>query len=127
MNEEIIGQYCQIIKNKLSCLRLDSAQTSIEKLIYNFPKNPVGYYFQGVCDFAQRDHASAIENYKKALKLNPRFAKAYFNLGVCYYLLDKWDMALICFGKALVIFTEEKELDKRQRCVNAIRHVRTNG
>lgn len=126
MNDEIIAQYCQIIKNKISCLRFDSALTSIEKLTINYPKNPIGFYFEGVCLFATRDFDGAIKSYKKALKLDENFAKAYFNLGVCYYILDDWDTALICFGKALLIFTREKELDKKQRCINAIKHIRSS-
>ncbi len=125
MQEEIISQYCLIIKNKLSCLRFDSAMVSIEKLIANFPDKSIGYYFKGLCEFAQRDHEAAVESYKKAIQLDAEFAKAYYNLGVCYFVMDYWDNALVCFGKALIIFTKTKELDKRQRCINAIKHIKS--
>ncbi len=121
IDESIIGEYCIIIKNKISQARFDSALGSIEKLLYNFPNNENGYYFRAVCEFAQEKYDESIMHYKTAIEINPGFAKAYFNLGVSYYILSKYDDALINIAKALIIFTKQKELDKKERCIEALK------
>lgn len=125
--DDIVNQYYQIIKNKISASRFESAIGSIEKLILNFPDDALGYYYQGVCEFALRYHENAICSYKKSLSLDCNNGKTYFNLGVCYFVLEDRQKALVCFTKALLIFMKDKELDKKQRCIQAIRHVENGG
>ncbi len=121
MNESIIVEYCQIIKNKISQARFQSAMRNIDKLLYNFPANPFGYYYRGVCEFALERYDKSVNSYLTAIKLNPAFDKAYFNLGISYYCLNKYDNALINIGKALVLFSKKRELDNKKRCIEALK------
>lgn len=123
MNKNIIRQYCIIIKNKISQARFESALESINKLLYNFPKNEYGYYYKGVCEFAMEKYEDALKNYIRAIKLQPAFAKAYFNLGVCLYMLNKYDSALINIGKALIVFSKQKDSDAKERCIEALKFI----
>jgi tetratricopeptide (TPR) repeat protein len=43
----------------------------------------------------------AIANYSKAIKINPKFAKAYNNRGIAYTLKKKYDSAIADFSKAI--------------------------
>ena len=39
----------------------------------------------------------AIDNYSKAIKINPKFAKAYNNRGIAYIWKKKYDLAIADF------------------------------
>ncbi|MBR5303520.1 MAG: tetratricopeptide repeat protein [Candidatus Gastranaerophilales bacterium] len=121
MKQKILREYYQIIKSKISQSHFETAMINIDKLLYNFPKDEHGYYYKGVCEFATNNHKNAIKYYNAAIKINPAYAKAYFNLGVVYYIYRQYDLALINIGKALVIFSKQKELDKKQRCIDALK------
>ena len=44
---------------------------------------------------------SAISNYSKAIKINPKFAKAYNNRGIAYIWKKQYDLAIADFNKAI--------------------------
>ncbi len=123
MDDSVVKEYYQIIKNKISQSDFSSALRSVEKLLRNFPKNQWGYYYKGICEFALEEYEDAINDYKTAIKLKPLFAKAYFNLGICYHTLEEYDYALIALGRALVIFARQKDAESRQRCIDALEKV----
>ena len=70
MDDEIIKEYYLIIKNKISQADFISALRSVDKLLYNFPSDSCGYYYKGVCHFAQEKYEESIEDYKMSLKLD---------------------------------------------------------
>ncbi|MBQ4646185.1 MAG: tetratricopeptide repeat protein [Candidatus Gastranaerophilales bacterium] len=121
MNQNVLREYYSIIKNKIQQSHFETALINIDKLIYNFPKNEHAYYYRGVCEFALNNHKNSMKCYNMAIKLNPAYAKAYFNLGVIYYVAKQYDSALINIGKALIIFSRQKELDKKKRCIDALK------
>ena len=123
MDEKIITEYYRIIKNKISQQDFTSAERSADKLIENFPNNENGYYYKGVCNFAQEKYEDAIRSYRAAIRINPLFAKAYFNLGICYNTLSDYDNALISIGRALFIFSKQKNPQAKQRCIEALQTV----
>ncbi len=123
MDESIVVEYYQIIKNKIAESDFISAIRSAEKLQYNFPNNEYGYYYKAVCEFALEKYKDAIKNYQTAIQLNPLFAKAYFNLGICYSTLGYYDYALISIGRALLIFSKQKNSQAKQRCIEALKTV----
>ena len=121
MDEGIVKEYYLIIKNKILQADFISALRSIDKLLYNFPNDSFGYYYRGVCHFAQEKYEESIEDYKTALKFDSGFAKAYFNLGVSFYILNYYDNALINIAKALLIFVSQKDLQSKRRCIDALK------
>jgi len=123
MNQSIVKEYYLMIKQKISQAHFDGALLSIDKLLSNFPNDEHGYYYKGVCQFAKNNYRDAIKAFSCAIKINPSYAKAYFNLGATFYLLKQIDLALINIAKALIIFTKQKELDKKQRCLEALKFI----
>lgn len=121
INQAVLREYYQVIKNKISMCHFDTAMAIINKMLGIFPKDEHAYYYKGVCEFALNNYKSSVRYYTIAIQINPGYAKAYFNLGVSYFVLNRYDFALINFAKALLIFTKQKELDKKQRCIEAIR------
>ena len=45
----------------------------------------VAYYYLGVIESMANNLSAAIQNYVAAIKLNPQYPEAYFNLGAAYY------------------------------------------
>jgi len=65
------------------------------------PENPeiqynlaLGYRFINL-------HSKSITHFKKAIELRQNFSEAYNDLGNTYLILSKFDLAIICFKKAL--------------------------
>ena len=48
-----------------------------------------GYYLLGNARYATGDVENAIESYKKAIEISPRFAKARYNLALLYFVQEK--------------------------------------
>ena len=125
MGIDVKNEYYLIIKNKISQFSFNSALGSIEKFLSNFPNDANAYYYKGVCNFALEKYDEAIEYYKKAITYDMVHAKAYFNLGIAYYVQNNYDDALINIGKSLIIFSKERELDCRTRCIEALNFIQT--
>lgn len=121
MNPATIREYYQLIKNKIQLAHFETALHTIDKLLDVNPKDEHAYYYKGVCSFALENYKQATKCYSIAIQLNPAHAKAYFNLGVTLYISRQFDLALVNFAKALIIFTKQKELDKKQRAMDAIK------
>ncbi len=59
--------------------------------------------------FSQQKYLAAMADYKQALALNPKMAKAYHNLGNVNYILQNYDHALINFTKAIELSPNDPE------------------
>ncbi|MCL0055794.1 tetratricopeptide repeat protein [Dehalococcoidia bacterium] len=58
------------------------------------------YYSSGTEYLAQEEYGQAIENLNETILLDPQHADAYFNRGVTYERLDKWELVEQDFQKA---------------------------
>ena len=125
MNNEVLKEYYLIIKNKIISAGFHSAMANINKLLASFPNESNAYYYMGVCNFALERYEEAMTAYLKAISLNIAHAKAYFNLGVVYYVQNDFDNALINIGKSLILFSKEKEINSRQRCIDALNFIQS--
>jgi len=125
VDNQIIKEYYSIIKNKIIQAGFHSALGNIDKLLAHFPNESYAYYYKGVCNFALEKYDEAIIAYIKAITLNIANAKAYFNLGVTYYMQNNYDNALINIGKSLILFSKQRELDCKKRCIDALNFIQT--
>ena len=64
--------------------RIKEAVDVIEPLIKNFQNEPLLYNIRGVCNHSCQNYKVAIEDFQRAVELNPGYAEAYYNLGVSY-------------------------------------------
>lgn len=53
--------------------------------------------------YGQNKYEEAIENYKKAVELNPKYSKGFNNLANALFNNNKYDEAIINYKKALEI------------------------
>jgi tetratricopeptide (TPR) repeat protein len=59
------------------------------------------FYEQGKKNSSEENADSAIDLYSKAIKINPKFVKAYNNRGIAYIWKKKYDLAIADFTKAI--------------------------
>ena len=67
----------------------------------NKEKQAEKHFKQGFGYQDQGDLGKAIEEYKKAIELNPNHLKAYMNLGAVYMQQEKYDQAIEEFNTAV--------------------------
>jgi len=65
--------------------QLDDAKQKMEATLQDDPDNPSTYYSLAYMYDESGDEMKAIENYSKAIELNPEYFDAAFNLAVIYY------------------------------------------
>ncbi len=59
------------------------------------------YNNRGLAYSELKQYDRAIENYRKAIELNPKYAEAYSNRGLAYSELKQYDRAIEDYGKAI--------------------------
>lgn len=70
-----------------------------DQLIQAIPK--IGYYFRGLERFNKRDLEGAIDDYTKAIELDPAYADAYLNRGLARNSKGQHDAAITDYNKAI--------------------------
>ena len=73
------------------------ALRKINKLIKNNKRNYIVYNYKGIILVALKSSSEAIENFKKALHLNPDFIEAIGNIGMAYHEMSYFEKAIVNF------------------------------
>ncbi|HEY1985304.1 MAG TPA: tetratricopeptide repeat protein [Terracidiphilus sp.] len=79
----------------------DWARPVIESLAAQNDKEALFPYWLGRLAYDGHQYNEAIGHFKQALALNPKMARAYDNLGLCYYYENQNEMALTNYEKAI--------------------------
>lgn len=88
---------------------LRSKVIECSKMVENDPLDYHAFNERGTCEFQLHDFEGALNDYKRALKINPDFAKGYYNLGLLYHNLERLHKAIYYYGKAIKIDPEFAE------------------
>jgi len=108
------GQVLGVISSEtgeLCATGLAIAINEIKPLISTTPKVTIGqfsaatksngYRMRGEEFFYQKDYQQAITYYQKAIESDPRYVKAYANMGLAYEYLGQYDKAISYYQKAI--------------------------
>ena len=79
----------------------DWARSVLLSLAAHDRENGLYPYWLGRLDYDGHEYNKAIENFKLAIQLDPRMARAYDNLGLCYYYENQNDLAVASYEKAI--------------------------
>jgi tetratricopeptide (TPR) repeat protein len=79
----------------------DWARPELAKLVEAAPANPLYPYWTGRLDYDDQQYATAMKSLLRAVELDPRFAKAHDNLGLCYEALGRLDEAQRSWEEAI--------------------------
>jgi tetratricopeptide (TPR) repeat protein len=85
--------------------RPDWARKQLESLAAQDPTDALYPYWLGRIEYDAQHFNEAIAHFQHAIALDPTMARAYDNLGLCYYRNNWNDQAVVSFKKAI-------ELDK---------------
>ena len=66
------------------------------------------YLHKGVCHYTLNQKDLAIENYNKAIKLNPKYIEAYLNKAICLSNINKKEEAIQTYTNIIQIRPNEK-------------------
>ena len=121
-------QELKILNCRGKCLiflnRFDEAIETYQK-INSYEANAKNYLKIGVCYYNKQNIDEAINNYNKAIELNPVYTEAYFNKGICLCNQKKKEEAIEVFNKAIEISNNDAELYlNRGYCYFAINNFR---
>ena len=97
----------------------DWARPELEKLASEVPASPLYVYWQGRIDYDAMQFKDAEAHFQKALNLNPKFMKAYDNLGLTYEALAQYDDAVRVDQQAVLMNRSER---RRRRGLPEPRH-----
>ncbi|QEE48731.1 tetratricopeptide repeat protein [Flavobacterium alkalisoli] len=64
-------------------------------------KKAMKFYEEGLSYSDEEKYDMAIVSYNKAVKIDPKFAFAWDNLGICYRRMDNYKEAIKCYKKSL--------------------------
>ena len=87
--------------------RRDWARPELEKLANQDPRSPLYAYWLGRIDYDAMQFKDAEAHFQKALNLNPKFMKAYDNLGLTYEALAQYDDAVRVDQQAVLMNRSE--------------------
>ena len=102
-NQDPNQEHLQSIISLFNQGQLQQALSESSQLLERFPNSVILYNIAGACNAGLMQFNAAINNYKKALKINPYYADAYSNMGNA--LKDKGDLeaAIESYKQALKI------------------------
>jgi tetratricopeptide (TPR) repeat protein len=113
--------------NNLACavreqLRLEEAIEILKPAILRTPENAMLWNTMGTIVGEQGDWATARIFFDEALRLQPSFPKASYNLGNCLLMLQEPEAALACSTKALagVLAEDERAMMRLSRATMLI-------
>ena len=91
------------IVNDLSNGQSHKALIALDNLINEFPDQSLLFNLRGACYDATGEFEQSIENFSKAIEINPNYAEAFYNLGVAQKKAGKLDDAIYSYQKAIAI------------------------
>ena len=77
-------------------------------------KTAIDYYNDGLNAVHERKYNKALENFNKAIKMNPAYTEAYSRRGMCYYELKKYRNALTDFDRASQLDPNNERIRRMQ-------------
>jgi tetratricopeptide (TPR) repeat protein len=81
----------------------DWARPVIESLSTHDPKNALNPYWLGRLDYDGHHYSEAAKHFQQAIALDPTMARAYDNLGLCYFYQNENELAVMNFDKAIAL------------------------
>jgi tetratricopeptide (TPR) repeat protein len=79
----------------------DWARAELESLAARNEKDALYPFWIGRLDYDGHEYNRAIRNFQHAIALDPSMARAYDNLGLCYYYQNQNDLAVENYEKAI--------------------------
>jgi tetratricopeptide (TPR) repeat protein len=86
----------------------DWARPELVKLIQKNVENPLYLYWLARLDYDAQQYRAAIEKLERVIAIDPRYMKAYDNLGLCYEAAGRLDDAVKSYQRAVDLNRQAK-------------------
>ncbi|MGH7498460.1 MAG: tetratricopeptide repeat protein [Gemmatimonadales bacterium] len=83
------------------------AREYAEELVSKYPNDERAHFLLGNAYFGQQDYDKSIEQFKKAIEINPQFSGAYNSLGYAYRPIEKYADAETAFRKYIELIPND--------------------
>jgi tetratricopeptide (TPR) repeat protein len=88
--------------------RRDWARPELEKLVQKNADNPLYLYWLARLDYDAQQYPAAIDKLERVIAIDPRYMKAYDNLGLCYEAAGRLDDAVQTYRRAVDLNRQAK-------------------
>ncbi|HUR95920.1 MAG TPA: tetratricopeptide repeat protein [Gemmatimonadales bacterium] len=78
-----------------------------KELVAKYPDDERAHFLLGNGHFGQQHYEEAIEEYRKAIEINPKFSGAYNSIGYAYRPLEKYVDAEVAFKKYIELIPND--------------------
>ncbi|KZR80305.1 Tetratricopeptide repeat [Prochlorococcus marinus str. MIT 1342] len=99
--ESISEQRYALVKNYFKQQQYNKVLKLSNQLVIDFPDDPRSWNVRGLAYKMLRNYSAAIENYSKAIYVNPLYEAAYDNRASSYAALGLFDKAIAGHSKAI--------------------------
>lgn len=79
----------------------DWARSVLESLARSYPTDALYPFWLGRLDYDSHDYGNAIIDFQRATELDPHMARAWDNLGLCYYYQNRNTEAVASYNRAI--------------------------
>jgi len=124
MPEKVFEKEVSSVISLFSSGDIEKALKNALSLIKTYPKEATLFNICGACFAELGRFNDAVESYKKALFINPDYAKAHFNLAGTFHDLNKLDDAVKSYENALKI--EPNYADAHNNLGNVLKDLNQN-
>lgn len=108
MNE--VDEYLQMGQVLLGAEKFDEALSYIDKVLDKEPMNQIAYITKGIAYASVEEYAKAKECFKRCIKIDKKFADAYFQLGNIEFLTDNFQEGIKNYNQAVSYGYEDASL-----------------
>ncbi|MGB9641667.1 MAG: HEAT repeat domain-containing protein [Candidatus Ratteibacteria bacterium] len=111
---------------KMQMSRLDDARNYFEREKQSNPKNGLAYYYLGEVYYRQSEFSKALEQYQKAIEIEPNEAAYHLGAGIAYLALGQTDKATEEFQSILTAAPGTYEAKEAERQLARIKATSRN-
>lgn len=108
-------QNSQILTNAINLFdseKFDESLAELNKLLASDSKNSYGYYYRAMIYDAKLKYKEALNDYKKAISLNPDLVIVNYLIGVDYDMLEDYKNAISYYKSFLAVYSEDDDYKK---------------
>ena len=98
------------VKTYARCGVWKNNMTLWDDVINQYPSVPQAYYNRGIVFMNENKYNQALDDFNKAIELDPNKVKAYNNRGIIFYNQNKYNQALDDYNKALELDSNQVEI-----------------
>ena len=91
------------------------------KRVQSFPDDAEAHFYLATAYEEKGRLEEAIDEFKETVRLNPKSAQSYFNLGILYEKMDDGKNAILNILKAGNLFNEKGDSNNKERAYKRLR------